>query len=83
MKEFASLIETIFRTVVNDKILVILSVTAIAILSIFKLPDKADTIIAAAFSGLFGVAVGVGIGRRIGEIQANGKPTDEKGGGPP
>ena len=79
MESFCHLIETIFRTLVNDKVLVILCVTSISIISIFKMPDKADTIILASLSGLFGVAVGAGLTRRTSDSQAppvNGKPPE-------
>ena len=42
----------------NDKLWVIACVTAIAIICVFRIPEKADTIILAIISGMFGVAVG-------------------------
>ena len=43
-----------------DKILVILAVSAIAILSIFKMPNP-ETIVTAVLSGLFGLVSGAAI----------------------
>jgi hypothetical protein len=63
---------------INDKVLVIVAVTALSILFILRIPDKADTIVTAAFTGLFGIAVGLSM-RRSGDIN-NGKdkPTEIK-----
>jgi hypothetical protein len=60
----------------NDKLWVICVVGAIAIICIFKIPEKADTIILAIVSGLFGVAVGQRMGQRTGDQPpaANGGP---------
>ena len=41
----------------DDKELVIVAVTVIAVLAIFRMPES-DTIITSVVSGLFGVAVG-------------------------
>lgn len=62
---------------INDKVLVILSVTAIAVLCILRIPEKAETIVTAAFTGLFGIAVGMSMQRRAGDI-TNNKPPDVK-----
>ena len=63
----------LFQIFINDKVLVILSVTAIAVLCILRMPEKAETIVTSAFTGLFGIAVGVGM-RRSGDININGTP---------
>ena len=60
------------KVFISDKILVILAVTAITILAIIMIPDKSETIITSAFTGLFGVAVGMGM-RRAGDIEGGGK----------
>lgn len=52
------------KTFVNDKILVIMCVSVIAGLSLWLMPQNADTIITSAFTGLFGVAVGREMQRR-------------------
>jgi hypothetical protein len=57
---------------INDKVLVIVSVTVLSILCILWIPQKAETIVTAAFTGLFGIAVGMGL-RRAGDL-GNGKP---------
>ncbi|MDD1778545.1 MAG: hypothetical protein LUQ65_10290 [Candidatus Helarchaeota archaeon] len=62
---------------INDKVLVIVSVTTLAILFIIRIPEKAETIVTAAFTGLFGIAVGMGI-RRIGDIGNGTKPPEIK-----
>jgi hypothetical protein len=59
----------------NDKLWVILIVGIISIVSIFMIPEKADTIILAALSGLFGVAVG----QRIGGQRAGDGPPPPNG----
>lgn len=59
------------KVFMSDKILVILAVTAVTILTIIYIPDKAETIITSAFTGLFGVAVGMGI-RRSGDTTEGG-----------
>ena len=56
----------------NDKLWVILIVGIISVISIFMIPDKADTIILAALSGLFGVAVGQRMGGQRTGDQPNG-----------
>jgi len=55
---------------VNDKVLVIVAVTGIATLCIIMMPEKADTIVTSAFTGLFGIAVGTGL-RRAGDLPGN------------
>ena len=47
---------------VDDKLAVIICVTAIGIISMFKLADSA-TIVNSVVSGLFGVAVGKGLSK--------------------
>jgi hypothetical protein len=61
---------------INDKVLVIAAVTTLAILFILRIPEKAETIVTAAFTGLFGIAVGMGL-RRSGDV-GNGKPPEVK-----
>jgi uncharacterized protein YebE (UPF0316 family) len=70
-KEF---IIKLFQTFVNDKILVIVAVTVVTILCILTKLDSADTIITSAFTGLFGIAVGMSMARRAGDV--NGKPEE-------
>ena len=62
----------------NDKLWVILIVGIISVISIFMIPDKADTIILAALSGLFGVAVGQRMGGQRTGDQPNGGQTPPK-----
>lgn len=63
----------ILQVFVNDKVLVILSVTAITILCILKPPNSSE-VVTAAFTGLFGIAVGMGM-RRAGDVRnGNGQP---------
>jgi len=57
--------------IVNDKILVIVAVTAITIISIYLFPEKGETIVTSAFTGLFGLAVG----------RAMSRQTDQQNGG--
>ncbi len=42
----------------NDKALVIVSVTVIAVLVIFKIPDEAGNILNMILAGIFGLATG-------------------------
>ena len=76
------LVLKIFLAVVNEKVLVILSVTSISILVMYYIPQKADFVITAAFTGLFGIVgyqVGKVVGRREGDIPpTNGKPPEVK-----
>lgn len=69
--KFLEFIIKLCQVFVNDKILVILAVTAIAVLCILRIPEKAETIVTAAFTGLFGIAVGMGM-RRAGDVLQNG-----------
>lgn len=61
------------KVFISDKILVILSVTAITVLTIIYIPAKAETVITSAFTGLFGVAVGMGMRRSEDKPQGGGK----------
>lgn len=60
---------------INDKILVILSTTAIAItaLVIKTITPEAKEIVVPVITGLMGVAVGMGMARRAGDVPPNGK----------
>ncbi len=49
---------------VNDKILVIAAVTGITMASILKGLPSTDTIVTSAFTGLFGIAVGMAMRRK-------------------
>ena len=49
----------------NDKVLVILCVFGITLYSIYIFGPEAKEIVTNAFSGLFGIAVGVALGRTI------------------
>lgn len=72
MKEILDFIVKLCQVFINDKILVILAVTAITILSLIWMPQKAETIVTSAFTGLFGIAVGIGM-RRAGDTQNGGQ----------
>lgn len=48
---------------VNDKVLVIVMVSGLTALCVIMMPQKADTIVTSAFTGLFGIAVGTSLKR--------------------
>jgi hypothetical protein len=70
---FYEFIVKLCQVFINDKILVIVAVSGITITSIIKGLPSTDTIVTSAFTGLFGIAVGMSM-RRTGDITPNGTP---------
>jgi len=69
---FYEFIVKLCQVFVNDKVLVIAAVTGLSGACILKGIPSTDTIITSAFTGLFGIAVGMSM-RRAGDAP-NGKP---------
>jgi TctA family transporter len=74
---FYEFIVKLCQVFINDKILVIVAVTGLCGASIVKGLPSTDTIVTSAFTGLFGIAVGMSM-KRSGDIPNGTPPINRK-----